>query len=93
MGLGEQSAAGQGALAEQGAERGGGGAATPINAGSGGAAGPEAAPAELDLSDPVGRQQPGPDLARTGPRTQRGPGARLGVSVRCLRAQDSEQKE
>lgn len=35
MGLGEQSAAGQGALAEQGAERGGGGA-TPINAGSGG---------------------------------------------------------
>lgn len=92
MGLGEQSAAGQGALAEQGAERGGGGV-TPINAGSGGAAGPEAAPAELDLSDPVGRQQPGPDLARMGPRTQRGPGARLGVSVRCLRAQDSEQKE
>lgn len=92
MGLGEQSAAGQGALAEQGAERGGGGR-PPSTPAVGGTAGPEAAPAELDLSDPVGRQQPGPDLARTGPRTQRGPGARLGVSVRCLRAQDSEQKE
>lgn len=93
MGLGEQSAAGQGALAEQGAERGGTGARPPSTPAVGGTAGPEAAPAELDLSDPVGRQQPGPDLARTGPRTQRGPGARLGVSVRCLRAQDSEQKE